>query len=75
MANPDTSNIRQVMQAQGYVGPLPVVTPAQARRYRDAMEDHEREAGSIGALHMKSHLYFSWAWELTRSAPVVDYAT
>ena len=74
MQPPDPHNISPILNEQGFVGPLPMVSAQDAQRYRAALEAYEAEAGSIGNLHMKSHLYFAWAWELTRSAPVVDYA-
>ncbi len=74
MSNPDTSAIKAEMDRQGFVGPLPVVPAEQALRYRQALEAYEAEHGSTGQFHMKIHLYLAFAWELTRSPAVIDYA-
>lgn len=71
----DVSDLKPTFDARGFVGPLRIVSDERARSYREALQDYEREVGSTEPLHMKAHLYFSWAWELTRSPAVIDAAT
>lgn len=40
-----------------------------------ALEAYEAECGSTEHLHMKAHLYFSWAWQLARAPSIIDAIT
>ncbi|MBM3607578.1 MAG: phytanoyl-CoA dioxygenase family protein [Alphaproteobacteria bacterium] len=74
MTQPTALQIRQSFDARGFTGPLPVMSTAQALAARRELERFEAEAGSTDRLHMKSHLYFAWLWNIAKSAPVIDYA-
>lgn len=75
MQTPDPTNIRPVFDAQGVTGPLRLFSEDQAARYVQCLEAFEAECGSTEHLHMKAHLYFSWAWELTRTPALIDAIT
>lgn len=57
----------------GYLGPVRTVSEAEALACRQRLEEFEAETGAPATqtLHMKSHLYFTWTWRLTRSPAVV----
>lgn len=57
---------------QGYLSPLRAVSVAEAGELRRKLEEYEAEIGAsaLNTLHMKSHLYFSWLWDLSRSPAI-----
>ena len=71
---PDPTSIRPVYDRSGFVGPLPVISASQALAARRELERYESEVGSTDRLHMKSHLYFAWLWEIAKSPAVIDFA-
>jgi chlorinating enzyme len=58
----------------GYHFPVPVLTAAEARSYRDRLEIYERQAGGPISANMrhKTHLLFTWASELIRHPAILD---
>ncbi|MGE3245466.1 MAG: phytanoyl-CoA dioxygenase family protein [Beijerinckiaceae bacterium] len=74
MDRPNPANILADFERQGFVGPLRVFSSEQAQKYRAALEAYEAEYGSTSKLHMKSHLYLAFAWELTRTPAIADFA-
>jgi non-heme Fe2+,alpha-ketoglutarate-dependent halogenase len=58
----------------GFYFPLPVLSHAEARTYRNHLEAHERATGAplAGNLRHKVHLLFTWANELARHPAVLD---
>lgn len=61
-------------QRQGYCSPLRVMGAAEARKFRDALEDCERARGRPLTRDEKSkpHLLFRWASELVRHPAILD---
>ena len=59
---------------EGFHFPVPVLSAAQARSYRDRLEAHERATGGpiSGNMRHKVHLLFTWADELVRHPMVLD---
>ncbi|MCC7273804.1 MAG: phytanoyl-CoA dioxygenase family protein [Alphaproteobacteria bacterium] len=58
----------------GFYFPIRVLEPGEAADYRRRLEAFEAiEGGPLkGALRHKSHLLFTWLWELTRHPHVLD---
>ena len=58
----------------GFHFPVPVLSAAEARTYRDKLEAHERATGGplAGGMRHKVHLLFTWANELTRHPAILD---
>jgi len=58
----------------GFYFPLPVLSAAEARVYRDKLEAHERSTGGpiAGGMRHKVHLLFTWANELARHPAILD---
>lgn len=58
----------------GYCFPIPVLTRAEARRYRDALEAYEATTGAPiqSNFRHKIHLLFTWANELVRHPKILD---
>ena len=58
----------------GFYFPLPVLSAAEARIYRDKLEAHERTIGGpiAGGMRHKVHLLFTWAHELARHPAILD---
>jgi len=58
----------------GYVAPIRVMSEQSALELRKRLEDFEQSDSPLRkkALHVKSHLLFSWLNELVRSDKVVD---
>ncbi|BBK32357.1 chlorinating enzyme [Stella humosa] len=58
----------------GYLFPIPVLTPAEAALYRGRLESFEaREKRALrGALRHKSHLLFPWLWDLVHHPKILD---
>jgi non-heme Fe2+,alpha-ketoglutarate-dependent halogenase len=68
---------RASYQRDGYLFPLPAFGPAEARRYRAALEDFEARLGmpltAAGRKYRsRSYLLFGWAQELVRHPAVLD---
>jgi non-heme Fe2+,alpha-ketoglutarate-dependent halogenase len=74
---PGTLTAEQVrsFRERGYLSPVRAMKEDEARNCLRQLEAFERESGTTGEnLHMKAHLYFSWAWTLTRSETIVGAA-
>src|SRR5260370_33136790 len=58
----------------GFYFPVPVLSAAEARGYRDKLEAHERATGAslAGNMRHKVHLLFTWANELARHPAIRD---
>ena len=58
----------------GFYFPVRIMTPAEARGYRDRHEDHERRSGGPLQSNMrhKVHLLFRWANELVHHPKILD---
>ena len=58
----------------GYLFPIPVLSPAEAAEYRSRLEAFEaREKRPLrGALRHKSHLLFPWLWDLVNHPRILD---
>ena len=59
---------------EGFYSPIRVMSAAEARRFRDALEGHEGRTGKPlqGNWRHKMHLLFTWADELVRYPKVLD---
>src|SRR5260370_30717383 len=59
---------------EGFYFPVPVLSAAEARGYRDKLEAHERATGAplAGNMRHKVHLLFTWANELARHPAILD---
>jgi ectoine hydroxylase-related dioxygenase (phytanoyl-CoA dioxygenase family) len=64
----------EAYQRDGYYAPVRVMSAADARRYRDALQAHEARAGQPlqGNLRHKTHLLFTWADELVHHPKILD---
>ena len=58
----------------GYYCPVPVLSPAEARRYRERLEQVERDLGGPlrGVYRIKPHLLLAWLADLVRHPAVLD---
>jgi len=58
----------------GFYFPVPVLSAAEARGYRDHLEAQERALGGplTGNMRHKVHLLFTWANELARHPKILD---
>lgn len=63
---------KRFFRDQGYLSPLRAIDPASAGVLRQKLEAYEADIGAsaLNALHMKSHLYFSWLWDLSRNPAI-----
>jgi len=61
-------------QRDGFYCPVPIFDAATARHYRQALEQHECEAGAPlqGNRRHKTHLLFTWADELVHNEAILD---
>ena len=61
-------------QRDGYYSPVRVMSAADARKYRAALENHEAIAGKPlqGNWRHKTHLLFTWADELVHHPKILD---
>jgi len=59
---------------EGYYFPLRAIPAAEARAVRSKLEAHEAKSGGPlkGSLRHKSHLLFTWLWDLVRHPGIVD---
>lgn len=59
---------------EGYLTPLTAMSAAEAKAFRDRMENCEREFGplKVGGYGSKSHLLFTWVDEIVRNARILD---
>jgi hypothetical protein len=76
MANWLTQSQLEQYQREGLIFPLRVLSPVQAKSYRDACDELERRLGgkprTVQVRQM--HLHFPWAWELASQPAIVDAA-
>jgi len=58
----------------GFYSPVSVMSAAEARNYRNALETHEALAGQPlqGNMRHKTHLLFTWADELVHHPKILD---
>ncbi len=58
----------------GFYSPVSVMSAAEARNYRNALETHEAHAGQPlqGNMRHKTHLLFTWADELVHHPKILD---
>lgn len=57
----------------GYFSPVRAMTPERARWMREQTEAFERDEGfSVGALHFKGHLCFTWSHDLAANDAILD---
>jgi non-heme Fe2+,alpha-ketoglutarate-dependent halogenase len=58
----------------GYVFPISVLSPGDARQYREQLERAERDLGGPlrGVYRIKPHLLFTWLADLVRHPSVLD---
>ncbi len=57
----------------GILWPLRAISADAARDMREATERFEQAEGySVGTLHLKGHLCFTWSFDLARSAAILD---
>ena len=61
-------------RSDGFHFPVPVLSTAEARSYRDRLEANERALGGplSGNMRQKPHLLFTWANELARHPRILD---
>ncbi|MPZ36153.1 MAG: phytanoyl-CoA dioxygenase [Rhodospirillales bacterium] len=61
-------------RSDGFHFPVPVLSAAEARSYRDRLEANERALGGplSGNMRQKPHLLFTWANELARHPKILD---
>jgi ectoine hydroxylase-related dioxygenase (phytanoyl-CoA dioxygenase family) len=61
-------------ERHGYVSPVRVLSPEQARSIRERLESFERSRGGPlhGSLRHKSHLLFPWLNDLIRESRILD---
>jgi hypothetical protein len=59
---------------EGFVFPVDVFSPVQAKHYRECLESFEREGGrEFGKGHnFKPHLLFTWVDEIVHHPAVLD---
>lgn len=64
----------EAYRRDGYYFPVPVLSAAEARKYRAALETHEAKTGEPlqGNWRHKSHLLFTWADELVHHPRILD---
>lgn len=67
-----TDDQKRLFREQGYLSPLRAIDPEAAGVLRGKLEAYEADIGAsaLNTLHMKSHLYFSWLWELSRNPAI-----
>ena len=58
----------------GYVFPVSVLSPGEARQYRERLERAERDLGGPlrGVYRVKPHLLFTWLADLVRHPSILD---
>ena len=58
----------------GFHFPVSILSPAEARLYRDRLEEQERALGGplTGNMRHKVHLLFTWANQLARHPKILD---
>jgi len=59
---------------EGYVFPVSVLSPGEARQYRERLERAERDLGGPlrGVYRIKPHLLFTWLADLVRHPSILD---
>lgn len=64
----------EAYRQEGFYSPVPVMSAAEARRFRAALEAHEAKDGKPiqGNWRHKMHLLFTWADELVHHPKVLD---
>ncbi|MGI4945145.1 MAG: phytanoyl-CoA dioxygenase family protein [Janthinobacterium lividum] len=57
----------------GFYAPIPVLSPDETAKARQALEAHEQDHGKLaGQLRHKSHLLFTWLDEVIRHPGILD---
>lgn len=69
-----SSDAAAAYMRDGYYSPVRVLSAAEARRYRHALEAHEAKTGEPlqGNWRHKTHLLFTWADELVHHPRILD---
>ncbi len=64
----------ETYRRDGFYSPVRVMSAADARHYRNALEAHEAQAGQPlqGNMRHKTHLLFTWADELVHHPRILD---
>ena len=64
----------EAYKREGFYSPVRVMSAAEARRYRNALETHEAKTGKPlqGNWRHKMHLLFTWADELVHHPKILD---
>jgi len=59
---------------EGFYSPIRALPAAEAQEVRNKLEAHEKRAGGPleGALRHKSHLLFTWLWDLVHHRGILD---
>src|SRR4051812_19306297 len=67
-----TSAQVEAFERDGFLSPIRAISAAQAAEVRRRLEEYEAETGQTTeqTLHMKSHIYFKWLWELSHNAAI-----
>ena len=74
-SSPMTQADIETYKHDGFLGPVRLISPEEAAAALRETERYEREVGPMEALHMKSHIYFSWLWKIARDPRVLDAIT
>lgn len=60
-------------KSYGYLSPFRALSSAEARVMREGVDRFEGEEGfSVGSIHFKGHLCFTWSFELARNPAILD---
>jgi len=60
-------------RSNGFLSPFRALTPERAEWMRGQTDAFECDEGfSVGSLHFKGHLCFTWSYELARSPAILD---
>lgn len=63
----------QKFQADGYISPVSVFSPAETLELRNKLESFERSQGERAAsMRTDMHLLLDWAWEVVHDPRIVD---
>ena len=59
----------------GFISGLAILSPEEAASAMASLAAYEAEVGPTEALHMKSHIYFSWLWKIARNPRLIEAVT
>ncbi|MBI1779518.1 MAG: phytanoyl-CoA dioxygenase family protein [Proteobacteria bacterium] len=74
MSGPLTMEAVEAYRRDGYLYPLPCLTPAEAKVYRDGLEAYERRSGEKATLIIrnKGHLKLRFLYDLVHDKRILD---